>query len=217
MPPYIKLCMKTWKFDYTVLNYDNLNDYTSLDILSLQKFTLPQVADIVRVHVLRDNGGYWIDTDTIMLKNELPKENMIGNPVERTQTIGYLYTPFVNDPLFVEWAKFQDNVIQNKYPPFGWNAVGNAFTDTYVKEHKEVTIADVTNCWAETYMISGDMPRWKKYGQFYFEQNYHKWDLRDTNMLMLHNSWTPCWYKRLSESEVLGQTRTLSNILKELL
>ena len=27
MLDYLKLCMKTWKFDYTVLTYKNLDEY----------------------------------------------------------------------------------------------------------------------------------------------------------------------------------------------
>ena len=64
MPDYIKLCMYTWHFPVTILNYDNLNNYTDLQITSqLERFTLPQIADCVRVHVLRDQGGYWLDAD----------------------------------------------------------------------------------------------------------------------------------------------------------
>lgn len=61
MPEYIRLCMRTWKFQYTVLNYDNLKEFTDFDIENTKRFTLPQIADAVRVHVLRDNGGYWLE------------------------------------------------------------------------------------------------------------------------------------------------------------
>ena len=217
MPDYIKLCMNTWKFNYTVLNYENLNKYTDLQVTNqLKRFTLPQIADCVRVHVLRDQGGYWLDADTIMITGELPTTNMIVNSSDRTQTIGYLYSE-PNSKMFTEWAKYQDSVVRNPNASHRWSVMGNDFTDEYVKTHPDITICPVDYCWPETYMITKDIPRYEKYQKFYFECSCTLHDLLPTNMLMLHNSWTPNWYKKLSADEVLNQKCTLSNILKETL
>ena len=54
-----------------------------------------------------------------------------------------------------------------------------------------------------------------KYKRFYFRESYHLADIRSTDMIMLHNSWTPGWYKRLSKESVLLGSCTLSNILRE--
>lgn len=232
MPSYIQLCMQTWKFDYVLLNYNNLHEYTDLNIKNihgvhrnksvydrLKEFSLPKIADFVRVHVLRDNGGYWLDADTIMLSDELPKENMIGNDKTRANTIGFLHTESHTD-MYNEWSKHQDDVVFRTTltnDETNWNVLGNLFTDNYLKFHNEITIADVTNCWAETYMIKGKTLRSVKYNQFYFEDNYKLSDLRPTNMLMLHNSWTPDYYKQLTKSRVLDKDCTLSNILREIL
>lgn len=218
MPDYIKLCMKTWKVDYVLLNYDNLHQYTDLDISKLQKFTLPQIADIIRVHVLRDNGGYWLDTDTIMITNKLPEENMIGYPEKRATTIGYLYADKPNMDMFNKWAEYQQTCI-NTDVSLSWNVVGNMFVDRYLGVNKEITIAPVENCWAETYMIKGDenvITRRGKYEEFYFRKHYNLSDLKPTNMLMLHNSWTPNWYKLSDRFYILNEDScTLSNILRE--
>ena len=218
MPEYIKLCLDTWKHDYIMLTYDNLNQYTSLPINKLKHFTLPQVADIVRVHVLRDNGGYWLDTDTIMITDELPTEDMMGFVGKRTNTIGYLHTT-INSDMFLAWAEHQDIILGSSIiDKSAWDIVGNRFTDAYVKEHEEITICDVSNKWAETYMIDDMQSRYDKYRKLYFGTSYHLSDLKPTNMLMLHNSWTPNWYKELDTEEmVLNQNCTLSNILKEVL
>ena len=222
MPEYIKLCMKTWKFDYVLLNYYNLNQYTDLKADDrLKRFSLPKIADVVRVHVLRDNGGYWLDTDTIMLKDELPEENMIGYPAERGNTIGFLHTEPHTD-MYERWASHQDCVIRTTLldQHTRWDVMGNAFTDDYLPRHPEITIADVTNRWPETYMFMESqyhVSRRFKYEKFYFDASYNLSDLRPTNMLMLHNSWTPNDYKMLSEEEVLKRDCTLSNILREVL
>ena len=154
MPTYIRLCMDTWQLPAIVLNYNNLNEYTDLQVNSLlTRFTLPQIADCVRVHVLRDQGGYWLDADTIMLSNKLPTANMIGDPALRTNTIGYLYTTPHSD-MFTEWARYQDAVISNLNSPYIWSIMGNSFTDEYVKKHNDISICSVNNCWPEIYMIN---------------------------------------------------------------
>ena len=216
MPEYIKLCMETWKFDYKVLDYNTLHDYTDLQVHKLMRFTLPQIADVVRVHVLRDQGGVWLDTDTIMIGDELPEENMIGSSEERTNTIGYLRTEKGSD-MYKEWADWQDTMLEEAKTPARWDVMGNAFTDYYVMKHPEITIADVSKCWAEVYMVKSPMSRVLKYQRFYFEQQKSLKDLLPTNMLMLHNSWTPGWYKQMSREEILKHGCTLSNILREVL
>lgn len=216
MPAYIKCCIDTWKFNYVLLTYDTLSAYTDLDIEGLKRFTLPQIADAIRVHVLRDNGGYWLDADTIMLNDLLPTENMMGYPKLRNATIGFLHTES-NSEMFTEWAKYQDMVIQNADTEPTWDVMGNAFTDDYIKTHLDITIADISNCWAETYMIRGYPSRRDKYHQFYFNKHYKLEDLKPTNMLMLHNSWTPNWYKDLSKQDILDSDYTMSNILREVL
>ena len=218
MPAYIELCMNTWLFPHIILNYENLHHYTNLQITpELRRFTLPQIADVVRVHVLRDQGGYWLDADTIMINDNLPTTTMIGNPMLRTNTIGYLYAENPHMPMFDEWAAYQDVVISNPNIPHSWSMVGNDFTDRYVAEHSEITISDVSNCWPETYMIKDNMPRYDKYSKFYFGTHYRLFDINPTDMLMLHNSWTPDIYKKLSADEIINDDCTLSNILKEVL
>lgn len=214
-PDYIKLCMDTWKFPFVVLNNENINEYTDIKIDNLNRFTLPQIADYVRVHVLRDQGGYWLDADTIMITNKLPQTNMIGNPISRTNTIGYLYTE-PHSEMFTEWAKYQDKLIGNPKTSTHWSVLGNDFTDRYVLDHENISISSVHSCWPENYMVS-DETRFKRYQKFYFEKSFSLSDILYTDMLMLHNSWTPDWYKNLSAKDVLSTNCTLSNILKEVL
>lgn len=216
MPDYLKLCMKTWKLPYTVLTYDTLHNYTNLEVTdNLKKFSLPQQADVVRVHVLRDNGGYWLDADTIMLSDDLPTETILGNNERRTNTIGYLHTN-ARSFMFISWAEYQQRVLKT-LPDFGWDVMGNRFADKYLKERQDIVIGDITPHWAETYLTYGVGSRYSKYKQVYFVDKYQLSDLRPTNLIMLHNSWTPSWYKQLSEKEVLEQDCTLSNILRGLL
>lgn len=216
MPGYIKLCMDTWKVPYIVLNYKNLHEYTDIDIEPLKRFTLPQIADCVRVHVLRDNGGYWLDADTIMISGKLPDTDMVGYPETRQNSIGLLHTEPHSD-MFTEWAAFQDEIIHGYDASPYWALMGNAFTDDYVKRHEDVRIHLIEDYCPEVYMVKDDIPRWQKYRRFYFEERNTLSDIRPTDLLMLHNSWTPEWYRNVPEGKVLDANCTMSNILREVL
>jgi hypothetical protein len=214
MPEYIKACMGTWQFPYVVLNYENLHEYTDFNIKKAKRFSLPQFADCVRVHVLRDNGGYWLDTDTIMLSQELPTADVLGNPTDRSHTIGYLHTEAGSD-MYCKWASYQDTIISNPNSPYSWDIMGNAFTNKYVWEHRNVIVESVMPMHPEEVMISGDAKRKDKYKQFYFKENYSLSDLPETPMLMLHNSWTPIEFRTLNRYKLMSRDCTLSNILRE--
>lgn len=213
MPEYIRLCLNTWHFPFVVIDYSTLRQYTDLDINKLSRFTLPQVADCVRVHVLRDHGGRWLDADTICVSGKLPDADIMGNPVTRHHSIGMLRTTPHSD-MFERWAAYQDEILNSADTPTHWATMGNAFTDDYIQAHPEIRIGDNESRWPETYMIGGQVDRYYKYVEFYFKSNYTLADLKPTDILMLHNSWTPNWYK--SMSGVLGISCTMSNILREL-
>ena len=216
MPPYIKLCMETWKLPYTVLNYKNLHEYTNLQTEKIKRFTLPHIADCVRVHVLRDQGGYWLDADTIMLTDKLPETDVVGDPEYRTTSAGLLYSE-PHSEMFTKWAEYQDEIINGNSIPTYWGTFVNQWCDPYVQKHKDIRIHDITNYWPETYMINLPVSRYNKYRFFYFERAYRLADIRETDLLMLHNSWTPDWYKGLKCNALLAKNYTMSNILREAL
>ena len=213
MPEYIKLCLNTWRFEFVILNYANLHKYTDLQP-EIKRFTLPQIADCVRVHVLRDNGGVWLDADTISLTGQLPDETILGDPDTRQNTIGMLRADGQRE-MFSEWAMFQDEIVNGTGSANHGAALGNAFTDKYLQEHRDVKIGRIRKYWPEVYKIQDNIPRFQKYRRFYFESDFHLSDIERTDLLMLHNSWTPDRYKELTIKEVLARSCTLSNILRE--
>lgn len=215
MPAYVKLCMRTWTFPYILLNYSNIHNMIDLDIDSLSRFSLPQIADYIRVHVLRDYGGTWMDTDTIILNGKLPDiPHIIGNDLDRTNRICYLHT-HANHNMYTQWADYQDDILRHPNPSFKWDVMGNAFTDKYLKHHKEILISDDYIYHPEYMLTKGS--REDKYKQFYFEDHYRLDDIPHTDMLLLHNSWTPGWFRLMDEREVLKQDCTMSYILKEVM
>ena len=201
---------------FTVLNYRNLGELTDYDVEGAKRFTLPQIADCVRVHVLRDNGGIWLDADTIMVTKALPGTNMIGDPKKRETSIGYLRAEKGSE-MFKAWAAYQDEIIAKPDTLQHWALMGNLFVDWYVQAHPEITICSIRSSWPETILVPGDIPRYEKYRRFYFEEAHHLDGIPHTDMLMLHNSCTPDWYKNLTRHEVKDLGCTMSNVLREAL
>ena len=76
MPEYIKMCMETWDFEYDLLDFESVKKYIEIP-KSIVRFSLPQISDYIRVHMLKECGGRYFDTDTIFL-GEAPEENIIG-------------------------------------------------------------------------------------------------------------------------------------------
>ena len=211
-PAYIGFCMSTWNFPYTVLNYGNLRKFTDLDIEEIKKYTLPQISDIVRAHVIRDHGGHWLDADTIVIGDRLPTENVIGDLDTRWCHTGICYGE-KGDAFFTAWAAYQDGIIGRERT--GWSMFVNDFTDGYIREHKEITIYDIHRCCPEldAYTLWNDEI---KYQNFWFNSNRHLKDLPEgTEIIALHNSWTPQKYKDLPAHLVLYENCTMSNILRE--
>lgn len=218
MPDYIRLCMQTWRFPYTVLTFDTLSEYTNLPVTNnLKRFTLPMIADAVRAHVLRDQGGYWLDADTILLTDKLPYCNIKGYPETRDHTWGYLYAERPGMDFFTRWAEYQDKVIADPDSPTSWPTLCRDFTDPYIKGGGQVRIGDIRTSWPETYMVRGNISRYQKYRHLYFMMSLHRTDFEPTDMIMLHNSWTPDWYKQSSVDKLLTYNCTLTNILREVL
>lgn len=72
LPDIIRGCIDTWEgrgYTITVLNPKNLSDYIhGVDILSLPYADTPQrLSDFVRLHVLYEHGGFWLDASVIMI------------------------------------------------------------------------------------------------------------------------------------------------------
>lgn len=219
LPEYLKMCLCTWKFPFVLLNRNNVERYLGKIPAKVWQLSLPKVADYIRVHLLNLYGGYWLDVDTIMLNNTLPDANLMGYPDSRAHTIGFLHTNPHSD-MYDQWCKYQDSIIDGlpsmkTTDTTPWDIMGNAFTDKYVQTHKDILLSDISLYWPETYMIGGNLPRHTKYVKFYFETNYTISDLKQDlpKMLMLHNSWTPSWYKQLDFDGIITRKCTLSNIL----
>lgn len=232
MPAYLKLCMKTWeKFipdaEIVVLDYSNISEYIDINLYDKQlfdgRFSLAQISDAIRAMLLEKHGGLWMDTDTIILDYGIEKYlnsdkqvTFFGDPFAKTVHIAWINAK-KNAKLLREWVKYNKGKIINFKKPEKdfWAYLGNSFVNPYIKDNpQEVEIIDVVkeNCTPEK-KYKGNNP--ESYVEFYFKQN--KISEIKSSMIMLHNSWTPKFFKDMSEEEFLHCDCTLSNILCEIL
>lgn len=160
IPEYLKLCMETWKkflpdYESVMLDYSNIGEY--IDINRYNKrlfdgtFSMPQIADALRSMLLEEHGGVWMDTDTVLLNDNVKKYFTLDNDISffgisdrKLVHIAWINAmPHIR--LMKEWVKYNENKIENFVKPEKdfWAYLGNLFVNPYVKDHPgEVTIFD---------------------------------------------------------------------------
>ena len=82
-PLFVKNCIKSWKFhcpDYQIIewnekNYDISKNNFCKEAYKAKKWAF--VSDYARLEIIRDNGGFYLDTDVKLIKslNSLRKLN----------------------------------------------------------------------------------------------------------------------------------------------
>ena len=84
-PAYLNLCLKTWEksfsADYEIipLSVQNLRNYISEKNFKIVKNITPEVINYIKACVLYSNGGIFMDTDTLLLKEFYLPEEMLDN------------------------------------------------------------------------------------------------------------------------------------------
>ena len=234
IPYYLQLCMETWKkflpnATIVVLDYKNLGDFIDVreldSILSSDKITLPQIADVIRVLLLAKRGGVWLDIDTVILNakaeryffpDKKHRTVLFGNPARKNCNIAFINTP-PSSMCMRYWREFIFERIWNMSSAnfISWNFFGNTFIDDYVRYFPdEVKIFDQQLVMPELNQSAEDIAL--RYLNFYFLWNHRAADVK-SDLLLLHNSWTPSFFSGVSSENFWHLDCTLVNILAEAL
>ena len=235
IPLYLRLCMKTWKkflpnATIVVLDYKNIGEFLDvrelgLNLLSDKRFGFMHISDALRIAVLAKYGGVWLDTDTIILNSNAEKYFL---PDKKHRAIFFgdpeskgCYTAFINAPPAAMcinlWREFNREKIWNLNAStiIDWDFFSNSFINDYAKNFpSEIKILDNRAVMPE--IFSGNVSSEKSYLEYYFMQDYHLANV-NTDLILLHNSWTPPEFKQLSPDEFFYYDCTLVNILAEAL
>jgi mannosyltransferase OCH1-like enzyme len=74
-PLIVKQCLKSWKFhnlNYEIIELNDTNLSEWIDIIELVKnkdITKTSLSDIIRIFLLKNHGGFWVDSTVFCVKS----------------------------------------------------------------------------------------------------------------------------------------------------
>lgn len=247
MPDYIKLCIKTWQkflpeYKIHIIDYDNIDYYLGknfFDKILYKHFSLPKQADAIRCALLEKYGGIWLDADTIITNKKvkdffkidsdficigehiafiIAKKNsyVLRQWLFNIKLKLLIYKMFIKIPFL---KKIFKDILKNLE---NWDVLGNSILNTYFRsKNKNIYSIDrqKIKCMPELiyYPNYKEIGHYSAYNKFYFDSCEEEFNINETTLLLLHNSWTPKSYKDKSIDEILQCNNTISKILKEIL
>ena len=242
IPGYLKLCIRTWKkflpeYNINIMNFKSTKDYIGEYMFSRiisKNLPLSIQADAIRVALLNQSGGIWMDPDTIITNSDFLKtlENyelvMIGE--KKMQHIGFIIASN-NSDIINNWLKEIlkkvkiYNQFNNKNINIGikWSFLGNMIVDKLLQNStdKKFFRLDRNKIFAfpeVKFFENSKLNMKQRYIKLYFSNGEPKIILEKVKgLIMLHNSWTPIKYKKLTETKFLKENILLSKLLSKIL
>jgi hypothetical protein len=131
--------------NYTVhlLNKDNIKKYIT-NIPDYFNDLLPaHQADFIRVNVICDYGGIWLDSDTLVMDNLNSLFDIIKNKdgffiLENNTTLSNgVFGSKPNTPLMLEWKTKILNILNTKKQNINWTEIGNSLLENIKHNHSD--------------------------------------------------------------------------------
>ena len=253
VPGYLQLCMKTWKkflpnYEIKILDYKSVQEILGEKLFSsvvCKNMTLPIQADAIRVAILNNFGGIWMDPDIVILNGEF-MENlkhyelaMVGDDNSKRQDIGFIYSS-KNSSLLKDWLdeiilrvkKYKQIIFNTDISLNGseemkevkiWHYLGNGIIDKFLRNTTgnmfyRIDRNTINSFPERKFYKNSSFNNIQKYRLFYFQKRDPKIVLNNSrDILYLHNSWTPIEYKKMSASKFIRQDILLSKLLASIL
>ena len=211
------------------------------------KMKLSIQADAIRVALLKKFGGIWMDADTILLNREFLIELkdfdliMFGDQKKEIQHIGFIYakkdTSLINDwfegiinninsteRILIMKSNNRDIEWKNTLKKVNsWYFLGNGIIDPILKNASKKNFLRLDkfkmNVFPEINFFQNNLSDYTlMYQKFYFRKGEPKEIIsKSKGIILLHNSWTPKKYKKMTEAKFLKQNILLSKLLFEIL
>lgn len=210
-----------------------------------RNMTLQMQADAIRVAILYKYGGIWMDADTILLSGNFLKKlknydlAMIGDDRIKQQDIGFIYSSN-NSSLIKMWLKeiiikikkykkiinaknktHCSKLSKKKY--ITWSYLGNGIINKFLKNTTGKNFYRINRNKLKIYperkfYRNSTFRNCIKYRLFYFRKRDPQIVLNETrDIILLHNSWTPRKYKKMSITEFLNEDILLTKLLEKIL
>jgi len=118
-------------YNVILITEKNISDYIK-DIPNYFKKLCPaHQADFIRINVISEYGGIWLDSDTLVL-DSLDSlfdliENQDGFFIKENNTIlcNGIFGSKANTPLMIKWKKQMRNLLDIKKGKISWTEIGN--------------------------------------------------------------------------------------------
>ena len=212
-----------------------------------EKFSLPIQADAIRCALLNKYGGIWMDIDTIITSEKTKQYLTIDSELTLINNhIAFIIAKHIEGKILHNWQKriffnlkiaeiYYDTktpqIIRKLLQKFfqknflSWDCMGNRILKRSLKTKNKKLFykinSEVIKCFPEIeYKKINNIitPAPENYANFYFKHDYSDFALENNGgIILLHNSWTPEEYKKMSREEFLKTNNTLSKILQNIL
>jgi mannosyltransferase OCH1-like enzyme len=216
---YLNMCLDTFKkhlkdYEVIVLNPKNINNYLSNVNPNFNKIkTLAHKADYVRMLATYQHGGFWFDSDTVVMNN-------IDEWNEKLKTHGIVFygmstfgvqkhNPFVKDVL----DKIEKKIYRSKTFSFHWREIGQDIIDPALERYKKnypnmfykipennIFFLPFNHDNNRTGLLSRN------------EKTFNKFYNDNLKIVILHNQIYPHSFKKMTREEILKDDMLISRL-----
>jgi hypothetical protein len=148
-PKVVKKCLKSWKYynaDWNIIELDNNNLYKYVDISKYRHINLTALSDIIRVFLLNNFGGLWVDATTFcnMPLNNWLKKSINGgffifswpdNSIYHKIATWFIYSD-KKGYIIDKWERSIINYYKINYKPTEYFWVHRLFGELIIKDEE---------------------------------------------------------------------------------
>jgi len=219
-PDYIDLCKESIikynsnDFNIILVNEKNLSDYIDIHPSLLKIKKLAQKCDVIRVALLYNHGGIWLDSDCINLKSLtevyglLESYDYIGYYNKQNAIANGLMCSKKKCPFITDVYQYLLTKIEEKND-FGWEELGSIALNKFHKKHNnELYIFD------KSYMSFIDWDKWNTFFKDY-DTNYipeHSYTAMLFNEMFKINNIN---LLKMNKQQILNQNNLLGKLFRQ--
>ncbi|MDG2472666.1 MAG: capsular polysaccharide synthesis protein [Pseudomonadales bacterium] len=243
MPAYLQLCLNSIKKTNPTANIHlvtpiNINQYipqidVPLDDIKLKDSTKNPISlktDYIRVRLLHDYGGLWLDIDCILLQKI---EGMINQYLKSYSFVGmrkiskskpYFTNNFMasraRGNIVTEYLREMTRHIEKKVKkeePFEWSEIGSAMLTSIIKENNQENSFTLEESLIHPFDFTEHLLLEKPLEDIKIYSIISEKITKNTYCLMLYNALISEEFKCLSHEEILLSNTVIGHVLKNVL
>lgn len=237
MPPYIELCHESISnhcgsdFEVILTSPSNIRTFIPKagPFEEIENPSPAIKADYIRVNLLYEHGGIWMDSDFVALRNFAPMKKIIGNhgfvgfhkvSCGDNHIPVWLMMSTPKGKIITEYKNKLDNILAGGHRLFNWSALGaDSLSDVIVNESRTVTDEEKLLMSTDNYFllperVASPVP-WQHCEQLFHRDFQPEWYItEDTFGFMLFNNRYTETFKRMPTKQILEREWGISRLFK---